>query len=96
MTQGRAEVRQPISVPKIGTIAGSSVTDGKITRNAHCRLIRDDIVVYEGKLGSLRRFKDDVNEVKGTECGMAFANYQDLKIGDRIECFEVEEVAREL
>src|SRR5690606_37749786 len=60
---GHAEVRKPISVPKIGTIAGSAVTDGKITRSAHCRLVRDAIVIYTGKLGSLRRFKDDVKEV---------------------------------
>src|SRR5690606_27568841 len=60
---GRAEVRKPISVPKIGTVAGSAVTDGKIARNSQCRLIRDDIVIYEGKLSSLRRFKDDVKEV---------------------------------
>jgi len=87
---GQAEVRQPINVPKIGTIAGSAVIDGKITRNAFLRLIRDEIVVYTGKMGSLRRFKDDVKEVKsGYECGISFENYNDIKIGDVIEAYEV-------
>ena len=84
------------NVSKVGKVAGCIVTEGLVKRGAKVRLIRDDVVIHEGDLSQLRRFKDDVNEVKGTECGMAFANYQDLKIGDRIECFEVEEVAREL
>jgi translation initiation factor IF-2 len=89
---GRAEVRQPINVPKLGTIAGSAVVDGKITRNAHLRLIRDEIVIYNGKIGSLRRFKDDVKEVKsGYECGIGFENYNDIKIGDVIEAYEIKE-----
>jgi translation initiation factor IF-2 len=95
--QGRAEVRKPISVPKVGTVAGSAVTDGKITRNAHCRLIRDSIVVYEGKLSSLRRFKDDVKEVQtGYECGISIDGYNDIKIGDVIEAFIFEEQAASL
>ena len=94
---GRAEVRKPISVPKIGTVAGSAVTDGKITRDSHCRLIRDDIVVYEGKLGSLRRFKDDVKEVaNGYECGISIEGYNDLKEGDVIEAYVLEESAATL
>jgi translation initiation factor IF-2 len=68
-----------------------------VRRGAKVRLLRDDVVVHEGSLSQLKRFKDDVREVKdGTECGMAFENYQDIQAGDTIECFEVEEVAREL
>ncbi len=89
---GRAEVREPISVPKIGTVAGSAVIDGRITRTAHLRLIRDDIVIYAGKIASLRRFKDDVKEVKsGYECGISIENYNDIKPGDVIEAFEIQE-----
>jgi translation initiation factor IF-2 len=93
---GIAEVRQTFKVPKFGTVAGCMVTDGRITRSgdAHARLIRDHVVVYEGKIGSLRRFKDDVSEVKaGFECGIAFERYHDLKVGDVIEAFVVERVA---
>ena len=93
---GYAEIREVFNVSKLGKVAGCMVTEGLVKRGAKVRLIRDDVVIHEGDLSQLKRFKDDVNEVKGTECGMAFANYQDLKIGDRIECFEVEEVAREL
>ena len=94
---GHAEVRKPISVPKIGTIAGSAVTDGKISRNAHCRLIRNDVVIYTGKLGSLRRFKDDVKEVvQGYECGIGIDGYNELKEGDVIEAFVLEETAATL
>ena len=97
VVQGRAEVRKPISVPKIGTVAGSAVTDGKITRNAQCRLIRDDIVIYSGKLQSLRRFKDDVREVQtGYECGISIDGYNDIKEGDVIEAFVLEEQAATL
>lgn len=89
---GRAEVRQSIQVPKIGTIAGSSVTDGRISRSSGVRLIRNDVVIYTGKISSLRRFKDDVREVKsGFECGIGIENYNDLHIGDVIEAFEVKE-----
>ena len=93
---GYADIREVFNVSKVGKVAGCIVTEGLVKRGAKVRLIRDDVVIHEGDLSQLKRFKDDVNEVKGTECGMAFANYQDLKIGDRIECFEVEEVAREL
>jgi len=94
---GHAEVRKTISVPKMGTVAGSAVIDGKITRNAHCRLIRDSIVVYQGKLGSLRRFKDDVKEVvQGYECGIGIEGYNDVKEGDVIEAYVLEETAATL
>ena len=93
---GYADILEVFNVSKVGKVAGCIVTEGLVKRGAKVRLIRDDVVVHEGELSQLKRFKDDVNEVKGTECGMALANYQDLKIGDRIECFEVEEVAREL
>ncbi len=93
---GIADVRQTFKVPKFGMVAGCMVTDGRITRSgdAHARLIRDHVVVYEGKIGSLRRFKDDVSEVKaGFECGIAFERYHDIKVGDVIEAFVVERVA---
>ena len=93
---GIADVRQTFKVPKFGTVAGCMVTDGRITRSgdAHARLIRDHVVVHEGKIGSLRRFKDDVSEVKaGFECGIAFERYHDIKVGDVIEAFVVERVA---
>lgn len=94
---GRAEVRETFSVPKIGTIAGCMVTDGKITRSSLVRLLRNGTVVYDGKLGSLRRFKDDAKEVaSGYECGIGIENYNDLKVGDEIEAYIKEEVAREL
>ncbi|TGU70841.1 translation initiation factor IF-2 [Geomonas terrae] len=94
---GRAEIREVFSVPKAGMVAGSYVTDGKIIRNAQVRLLRDNVVIFEGKLGSLRRFKDDVKEVAtGYECGMSLENYNDLKIGDIFECFEMEKVAGKL
>ncbi len=94
---GHAEVRKPISVPKIGMIGGSAVLDGKITRASLCRLIRNDVVIYTGKLGSLRRFKDDVKEVvQGYECGIGIDGYNDLKEGDVIEAFVLEETAATL
>ncbi len=94
---GRAEVRQPFNIPRIGTVAGSYVTEGTIKRNAKARLIRDGIQVYEGQVGSLRRFKDDVSEVKGGfECGIGIAGYNDLKEGDVIEAFELKEEAATL
>jgi translation initiation factor IF-2 len=96
-TIGRAEVRQVFNVPNFGVIAGSFVTDGKVTRNASARLVRDHVVVYTGKVSSLRRFKDDAREVQsGYECGIGLENYQDLKAGDHIETFETERVARRL
>ncbi len=94
---GRAEIRQPFTIPKIGTIAGSYVTEGAIRRNAHCRLIRDGIQIYEGRVGSLRRFKDDASEVKsGFECGIGIEGYNDIKEGDVIEAFELKEEAATL
>ena len=93
---GQAEVRQLFRVPKAGVIAGCMVTDGSIKRTAEVRLIRDNVVIYTGKVGSLRRFKDDVSEVKsGFECGIGIANFNDLKEGDVIEFFTVEKVAVE-
>ena len=87
---GRAEVRQTFNVPRVGTVAGCAVVDGIVTRNANIRLIRDNKEVYDGKLGSLKRFKDDVREVKeGFECGMAIERFNDIKVGDIIEAYEI-------
>ncbi len=92
---GEAEVRQTFRVPKLGLVAGSYMKSGTIRRNAQARLVRDGVVVYEGRVASLRRFKDDVAEVReGFECGIGLENFQDVKEGDVIEAFEVEEVAR--
>ncbi len=92
--KGRAEVRNTFKVPKFGMVAGCYVTEGSITRSSQLRLLRDNRVVYEGRVGSLRRFKDDVSEVKqGFECGIGLDKYQDIKIGDVIEAFQVEKVA---
>jgi translation initiation factor IF-2 len=86
---GQAEVLETFSVPKVGTVAGCMVSDGKLQRNASVRLLRDGVVVYTGKLSSLRRFKDDVREVtKGYECGVGLERFNDVKIGDIIEAFE--------
>jgi len=94
---GRAEVRQTFSVSGAGLIAGCYVTEGKIVRGAKARLLRDNVVVHDGRLGSLKRFKEDAREVAaGYECGMGFDNFQDVKVGDVIEPYEVEEVARRL
>jgi translation initiation factor IF-2 len=93
---GSAEVRDTFKTPKFGTIAGCMVLDGRITRagDTQARLLRDNVVIYEGKIGSLRRFKDDVSEVKaGFECGIGFDKYNDIKVGDVIEAFVVERVA---
>jgi translation initiation factor IF-2 len=94
---GEAEVRQTFRVPKLGVVAGSYVRSGVIRRNASVRLVRDGVIVYEGKIGSLRRFKDDAAEVReGFECGIGLENYQDVKEGDIIEAYEVEEFARSI
>jgi translation initiation factor IF-2 len=96
---GAAVVRETFKVPKFGTIAGCMVTDGRITRagETQARLLRDHVVIYEGKIGSLRRFKDDVSEVKaGFECGIGFERFNDIKIGDVIEAFVVERVAAQV
>ena len=89
---GRAEIRETFTIPKIGTIAGSYILEGKVIRHSHCRLVRDGVQVYAGTVGSLRRFKDDVKEViNGMECGIGVATYNDIKIGDIIEAYELEE-----
>ena len=97
VVKGRAEVRDTFSVPKVGIVAGCMVSDGVIPRTAGVRLLRDNRVVFTGKIGSLRRFKDDVSEVKaGYECGIGIANYNDVKLGDIIEAFVEEKVAAEI
>ncbi|MFL6797181.1 MAG: translation initiation factor IF-2 [Xanthobacteraceae bacterium] len=96
-TLGSATVLEIFKVSKVGTVAGCRVTDGSVERGANVRLIRDNVVVHEGKLSQLKRFKDDAREVvAGQECGMAFENYQDMKVGDVIECYRVETVQRTL
>ncbi len=94
---GNAKIQEVFNVTKVGKVAGCIVVEGNVKRGAKVRLLRDDVVIHEGELSQLKRFKDDAKEVReGTECGMAFANYQDLKVGDIIECFDVEEIARKL
>jgi len=94
---GYAEIREVFSITKVGKVAGCMVTEGQVKRGAKVRLLRDDVVIHEGDLSQLKRFKDDAREVKeGYECGMAFANYNDIAVGDKIECFEVKETEREL
>ena len=94
---GQADVREVFNVPKVGAVAGSHVSDGKIARNSGARLLRDGVVIYTGKVGSLRRFKDDVREVlKGYECGVGLENFNDIKVGDIIEAFEIVEEAATL
>jgi translation initiation factor IF-2 len=94
---GNAEVLEVFTISKVGKVAGCRVTEGKVERGAQVRLIRDNVVIHEGKLSTLKRFKDEVREVKaGQECGMAFENYQDMRPGDVIECYNVEEIQRSL
>jgi len=94
---GTLEVRDTFRVPRVGAIAGCMVVEGLVKRNSLVRLIRDGVTVYEGRVGSLRRFKDDVKEVKeGFECGVGLENFNDVKVGDLIEVYEREEVARTL
>lgn len=94
---GNAEILEVFNISKVGKVAGCRVTEGKVERGAKVRLIRDNVVVHEGTLSTLKRFKDEVREVPvGQECGMAFANYQDIRAGDVIECFNVETVKRTL
>ena len=94
---GRAEVREVFSVSKIGMVAGCMVVEGGVTRGAQVRVVRDHVVVHTGRLSTLRRFKDDVREVSaGTECGASVENFQDVKVGDVLEVYEIEEVARRL
>jgi len=95
--EGSAEVREVFKVSKVGTIAGSYVTDGRIDRKGHGRVVREGIVVYDGAISSLKRFKDDVKEVRESfECGIGILNFNDLKVGDVIECYTIEEFARTL
>jgi translation initiation factor IF-2 len=95
--QGRADVRETFRIPKVGTIAGCQVVDGLIKRDSEVRLLRDNVVVFKGKISSLRRFKDDASEVRnGMECGIAIANYGDIKVGDVIEAFVTERIAAEV
>ena len=95
--QGRAEVLETFRIPKVGTVAGCRVSDGLIKRDSEVRLLRDNVVVFKGKVGSLRRFKDDTSEVRnGMECGISIANYGDVKVGDVIEAFVTERIAAEV
>jgi translation initiation factor IF-2 len=95
--QGRAEVRETFRIPKVGTIAGCQVVDGLIKRDSEVRLLRDNVVIFKGKVASLKRFKDDASEARnGMECGIAIANYGDIKIGDVIEAFVTERIAAEV
>jgi translation initiation factor IF-2 len=94
---GLVEIRQIIRVPKVGSVAGCMVLDGLVRRGASARLLRDNVVIWTGELSSLKRFKDDVREVKaGFECGLTLKGYDDIKEGDQLEIFEVQEVARTL
>ncbi len=94
---GRAEIRQTFSIPRAGTIAGCFVVDGKLVRNAQVRLLRDSRIIFDGKLNSLKRFKDDAKEVaQGYECGMGIDGYNDLKVGDLIEAYQIDMIAQEL
>ena len=93
---GQVEVRNTFRVPKIGLVAGGYVMEGKITRNSEVRIIRDGVIIFQGKLASLKRFKDDAKEVvQGFECGIGIENYNDIKEGDIIEAFVMEETVRE-
>ena len=94
---GNARILQVFRISKTGNVAGCRVTDGVVRRGAKVRLLRDNVVIHTGTLSTLKRFKDEVREVReGFECGMAFENYDNIQIGDVIECFEMEEVARAL
>ncbi|MDD6975960.1 MAG: translation initiation factor IF-2, partial [Bacteroidales bacterium] len=92
-----AEVMETFKISKVGTIAGCIVREGKLTKTAKVRVIRDGIVVYTGELGSLKRFKDDVKEVlSGQDCGLNIANYNDIKVGDIVEAYQIVEIKRAL
>jgi translation initiation factor IF-2 len=94
---GNAEIRETFKISKIGTIAGCMVTSGKIYRNSGIRIIREGVVVFTGELTSLKRFKDDVKEVaKGYDCGLQVKNYNDIKVGDVLECFQEVAVKKSL
>ena len=94
---GVADVREVFRAPKIGAVAGCMVIEGTMYRNERIRVLREDVVIYEGELESLRRFKDDVNEVRtGYECGIGVKNYNDVRVGDKIEVYKSVEVQRTL
>ena len=94
---GNAEIREVFNITKVGKVAGCYITDGIVRRGAGVRLLRDSVVIHQGTLKTLKRFKDEVREVReGYECGMAFENYDDIRVGDIIECYETEQVARQL
>jgi translation initiation factor IF-2 len=94
---GLVEVRQVFRISKVGTVAGCYVTEGLVRRNAKVRVLRDNVVIHDGELDSLKRFKDDVREVKaGFECGLSLRSYNDINIGDQLEVYEIQEVARTL
>jgi translation initiation factor IF-2 len=96
--QGTAEIRNVFTISKVeGKVAGCYITNGLVKRGAKVRLLRDNVVIHEGDLKSLKRFKDEVKEVKESyECGMVFENFHDIKEGDIVECFEIESIARKL
>ena len=95
--RGKAEVRETFRVTKVGLVAGCQVTDGNITRDSQVRILRDNVVVFTGKIGSLRRFKDDVSEVRnGMECGITIDNFSDIKQGDVMEAYTMQRVAQEV
>ena len=92
---GTIEIKQIFKISKTGTIAGSIVTSGKVKRNSLIRLMREDVLIYSGKISTLKRFKDDVSEVtEGMECGIGLENYKDIKVGDIMEAYEIKEIAR--
>ena len=94
---GNALILEVFNISKVGKVAGCRITDGNVQRGANVRLIRDNVVVHEGKLSTLKRFKDEVKDVQsGQECGMAFESYQDMRAGDIIECYRVHEEKRSL
>src|SRR5246127_4802425 len=94
---GNAQIREVFRITKVGNVAGCIVTEGVVRRGAKVRLLRDNVVIHEGTLKTLRRFKEEVREVReGFECGMAFENYDNIEVGDVIEAFDVEEVARSI
>jgi translation initiation factor IF-2 len=94
---GNAEILEVFNISKVGKVAGCKVTEGIMRRGGKVRLIRENVVIHEGDLSTLKRFKDEVKEVQsGQECGMAFTNYQDMQKGDIIECYEVETIKRSL
>jgi len=94
---GRAQVKQVFNIHKVGTVAGSFIVDGKVVRGSHARLLRDNVVIYDGRISSLRRFKDDMKDCsQGLECGIKIENFNDVKMGDIIESYEIEEVQPQL